>query len=113
MANASIPAMSALLSDASGHRSRENLTTADTTMVPGAVMETRDAGVTWGPITNVDLTDTTVLAVLLGPSTTGDVAVVRRDCEVINANLSWPSAVTSPRRAAALVRLATQGVIAR
>lgn len=113
MANAPIPAMSVLLSDASGHRSRENLTTADTTMVVGAVMETRDAGVTWGPITNVDLTGTTELAVLLGPATTGDVAVVKRDAEVIAANLSFPAGVTSGRKTAALARLVSQGVIPR
>lgn len=105
-------AMTALLSDASGHRSRENIETAASGLVPGAVMETRDAGVTWTAITNVDLTAGTQLAVLLGPATTGLVAVATRDCEVFASQLSWPT-LGAGRQDDAIERFAEQGVIIR
>lgn len=104
-------ALEFLLSEANGQRSREGVTTAAIGLVPGSIMENRN-GAGWQALTDVALAATTVIGILCGPAVTGKVTIIRRDAEVYDNALVFPT-LSTLTVAAVKARLADQGVIVR
>lgn len=111
--NESVTAYGFLLSEATGERSRENITTASTGLVPGSVVINPGGVGAWVVIPNTDLIADTTVAIVNGPADTGLVATTRRDAEVIGTQLVWPGALSGGRKTAALAILAAQNIIVR
>lgn len=111
--NQTLTAFGFLLSEATGERSRENITTASTGLLPGSVVINPGGVGSWVVIPNSDLIAETTVGIVNGPADTGLVAITRRDAEVIGTQLVWPGALTGGRKTAALAILAAQGVIVR
>jgi hypothetical protein len=108
-----------VVSEASGTRSRDAVTIAQSTVLePGTVLGRLTATAKYVALDPAATTGAEVAAGLLRTgidATTADVSAVAllRDAEVNGAELVWPDAITPEQKAAATAELAALGIIVR
>ena len=109
-----------LVSEASGHRSRESIVIAENqTLKAGAVLGQVTTGGQYVELNPAASDGSEAAAAILGEAVTtgaGETearAVVIRDAEVNSAELIWPTGITAPQQTAAIGELNALGIVLR
>ncbi len=109
-----------VLSEASGVRSRETVTLAQSqTVVPGTVLGKVTASGEYGVLDPgaADGLEAAAGVAFYGAATeaaeTSPLVIIARDAEVKQHCLEWPADITEPQKTAAIAQLAALGIIIR
>lgn len=109
-----------ILSEANGHRSRENVTiAAEQDVAAGAVLGKVTASGQFVPLDpsaedgSEEAAAIAIYKAKTGEGETVDIAAIVRDAEVNGHILTWPEGISEPDTAAAVAELAALGVIVR